>query len=340
VTLSILIISYNTRQLTLDCLASVFNQAQNPDFEVLVVDNASTDGSAAAIAEAFPAVRLWARDDNLGFAGANNFAAQHAQGDWLLLLNPDTVIRGHAIDQLVTFAKTQEARDPQAGIFGGRTIFADQTPNTTSCWHRPTPWGMFCTAAGLTSLARGTAVFDPEFVRLQREGPQRVAIVTGCFFLLRRRVWEQLGGFDPAFFMYGEEADLCLRAQQQGFTCLVDPQATIIHHGGASEKVRADKLVRLFKAKAQLFVRHWSPAAARFGIRMLDLWAFSRMAAFAAAGLLRPNARATYRSWKSVWQRRAQWHVDSMPPGPTAATTPPTQVTQATEATTASGLNG
>jgi hypothetical protein len=340
VKLSILIISYNTRPLTLDCLQSLFAQAQNPDFEVLVVDNASTDGSADAIAAAFPAVRLWARDDNLGFAGANNFAAQHARGDWLLLLNPDTVIRNHAIDRLLTFAQDQQARDPQAGIFGGRTIFADETPNTTSCWHRPTPWGMFCTAAGLTALARGTPLFDPEFVRLQPQGPQPVDIVTGCFFLITRRLWEQLGGFDPAFFMYGEEADLCLRARQQRYKCLVDPQATIIHHGGASEKVRADKLVRLFKAKAQLFVRHWTPAAARFGIRMLDLWAFSRMAAFAVVGLLRPGARETYRSWKSVWQRRGQWHVDSMPPEPTATTAPPTQVTQATQATTANSLNG
>jgi hypothetical protein len=174
-------------------------------------------------------------------------------------------------------------------------------------------------------------------VPLRKDEPHEVDIVTGCFFLIQRDLWEHLSGFDPEFFMYGEEADLCLRAKQMGVNCMIHPQATIIHHGGASEKVRADKLVRLFRAKAQLFVRHWSPAAAKFGIRMLDLWAFSRMCAFGLLGLFQRRRRETYQSWKSVWQRRAQWHIDSMPPAPKSNDNQPVSVAQPSTANTLNG---
>ncbi len=309
---SIIIVSYNTRALTLECLRSVYDQTRDVSFEVFVVDNASADGSAAAIAAEFPQVRLFALDQNLGFAAANNFAARHAQGKWLLLLNPDTVVLDQAIDRLVSFTRRSAAEDPACGIFGGRTVFADGQLNPTSAWARPTLWSAWCLATGLTSMFRGRRVFNPEAMpHWQRDTARQVDIVTGCFLLLRRSLWQQLGGFDPAFFMYGEEADLCLRARRVGVKCLICPDATIIHYGGASEPVRAQKKVRLLRAKAQLFHRHWSPPAARFGVLMLDLWAGSRMLAFWAASRLRPRLRPNYESWRSVWRQRAAWHLSA-----------------------------
>ncbi len=309
-TVSVIIVSYNTRELTLDCLRSVYEQTQDVPFEVFVVDNASADGSAPAIAAEFPQIHLIANADNRGFAAANNQAAQYASGDWLLLLNPDTVVLDRAIDRLVGFARVRAAEDPASGIFGGRTVFADGRLNPTSAWARPTLWSAWCLATGLTSLFRGRRLLNPEAMpHWQRDTARQVDIVTGCFLLLRRSLWEQLGGFDPAFFMYGEEADLCLRARGLGVKCLICSDATIIHYGGASEPVRAHKRVRLLRAKAQLFHRHWSRPAARLGVLLLDLWAGSRTLAFCAASLLRPRLRPNYESWRTVWMQRAAWHL-------------------------------
>src|SRR5690606_35725860 len=126
---------------------------------------------------------------------------------------------------------------------------------------------VFCVATGLSSLFRGSSLFNPEgYGGWKRDTVREVDIVSGCFFLIRRELWERLGGFDPAFFMYGEEADLCLRARKLGARPMVTPEATIVHYGGASERVRADKMVRLLQAKALLIRRHWGPVAARSGV--------------------------------------------------------------------------
>jgi len=134
---SIIIVSFNTRELTLDCLRSVYEQTGDVTFEVFVVDNASTDGSAEAIAAAFPQVHLIANHENRGFAAANNQAAQYASGEWLLLLNPDTVVLNRAVDRLVAFARRAVAEDAACGIFGGRTIFANGRLNPTCACPRP-----------------------------------------------------------------------------------------------------------------------------------------------------------------------------------------------------------
>ena len=209
--LSIIIVSYNTRDITLACLESVYAQTRETSFEVIVLDNASSDGSADAIAGRFPQVRLIRHPINLGFAGGNNLAAKDAAGEFLLLLNPDTVVLNGAIDTLMAFARA----NPGAGIWGGRTVFADGTLNPTYCWKRQTAWSAFCCGTGLSSLFRGSRVLDPEAMGAwNRDQAPEVDIVSGCFLLITRALWDTLGGFDPAFFMYGEEADMCLRARE------------------------------------------------------------------------------------------------------------------------------
>lgn len=319
----ILVVSYNTRELTLACLGAVLGGGGvgggggGGGGRVVVVDNASGDGSAEGVAAGFPHVELVRLDRNVGFARANNLAAGRA-GDceFLLLLNPDTVVRPGAIGRLVAFAEAH----PEASIFGGRTVFADGRLNPASCWRRPTVWSVFCIASGLTAVFGRWGLFSSEsYGRWRRDSVRQVDIVSGCFFLIRRRVWDELGGFDPAFFMYGEEADLCLRARKLGHTCLICPEAEIVHYGGASERVRADKMVRLFRAKAMLFERHWSPAAAKAGVALLDLWAASRVAAFGVLRAFRPRWRESYRQWRYVWRQRAAWHET---PQPAAAEAP------------------
>lgn len=292
--LSVVVISYNTRSMTLDCLRSVRAQTTAP-CELIVLDNASSDGSAAAIAAEFPDVMLLAEAANHGFAKANNIAATHAKGEYLLLLNPDTVVLEGALDKLLAFAR----RAPEARIWGGRTVFADGSPNPASCWRKMDLWNLFCRATGLTGIFPNNPVFNAEaYGGWNRMTEREVDIVTGCLFLLRRDDWQTLGGFDPAFFMYGEEADLCLRARQViGARPRVTPEAVIVHYGGASEKVRTDKIVRLFRAKRELLRRHLPGWQQPLAFMLFDAVPLTRYLA------LRDGAA----TWLEVWNRRSEW---------------------------------
>lgn len=305
--LSILIVSYNTRDMTLACLASVYEQTRDVAFEVVVVDNASTDGSPDAIAEQFSQAKLIRPAKNLGFAGGNNLAAEHATGRFLLLLNPDTLVLDRAIDKLQAFAESRK----DAAIFGGRTYFPDGSLNPKSCWRRPTPWSACCTSLGLSRMFPRSALFASEsYGPWRRDTVREVDIVSGCFLLIRRDVWNDLGGFDTGFFMYGEEADLCWRALKAGHRCLICPDARIVHYGGASEKVRADKMVRLFCAKKRLFWKHWGATARRVGTASLSAWALTRMTAFAVLRRLNPRFSDAHATWASIWRRRGEWQAD------------------------------
>jgi GT2 family glycosyltransferase len=304
---SILIVSYNTREMTLACLRSVVEQTTAGTYEIIVVDNQSKDGSAEAIAAEFPGMRLIRSQENLGFAKANNVAAKEAGSEYLLLLNPDTVVLDRAIDRLLAFAKVR----PEAGIWGGRTLFADRTLNPASCWGRQTLWSVFCFASGLSALFRHSEWFDPEgYGGWDRGCVREVDIVSGCFLLIQRSKWEALGGFDPAFFMYGEEADLCLRARRLGARPMVTPEATIIHYGGASERVRSDKMARLLNAKVRLIRCHWPHSLVKVGVGLLSLWPLSRWVAWSCLIPIRgSSAKVSAKSWGDIWRRRAEWRA-------------------------------
>lgn len=303
---SIIVISYNTREMTLKCLETVYAETRETPFEVIVIDNNSADGSAEALQREYgDRATVHCLKENLGFAAANNVAAQEARGEYLLLLNPDTEVLDGAIDKLMDFARAY----PDAGIWGGRTLFGDMTLNPTSCWARMSLWSLTSQALGLSSIFRKSSLFNPEAMgSWNREGIRQVDVVTGCFFLIRRDFWNQLGGFDKAFFMYAEEADLCARAAKAGAQPMVTSAATIIHHGGASETVQSDKLVRLIKAKMTLIYKHFPASTRGIAMWLMTLWPLSRYLAHSVlAAIGRTASKESVAVWKSVWDRRAIW---------------------------------
>ncbi len=306
VDVSIIIISYNTKDMTLACLRSVYEQTMDISFEVIILDNGSGDGSAEAIEESFPEVNLIKSSENLGFAKANNKAAMGAKGNYLLLLNPDTVILDGAIQKLHQFALSV----PDNRIYGGKTLFADHSLNPASCWRQQTLWGLVCYSFGLTSLFRKSPLFDPEgYGGWLRDCVREVDIVSGCFLLIDRALWVQLEGFEAAFFMYGEDADLCLRAKASGAKPIITPDAVIIHYGGASEKVRADKMVRLFRAKEDLLIHHWPPTKRTVGVFLFAVGAFARMVATRFLKVISKRRFAVAAdNWQEIWDRRKEWH--------------------------------
>ena len=303
--LSIIIVSYNTKEMTLACIKSIYEQAKENSFEILVVDNDSSDGSADAIAKQFPNLKLFALKENLGFAKANNFASQYAVGKYILLLNPDTVVLNNAIDELLIFAENNSKHK----LYGGRTLYGDLSLNPTSCWRKPTLWSTFCYFIGLSSLFRHNVLFDPEsYGSWERDSIKEVDIVTGCLLMIESSLWHELGGFDESFFMYGEDADLCFRAAKLGAIPIINPDATIIHYCGASEKIRTDKMIRLFRAKKQLMNKHWSSIASFLGKLLLTYSAFLRYVTVSILARIN-SAKYTEKKagWQEIWRRRIEW---------------------------------
>jgi N-acetylglucosaminyl-diphospho-decaprenol L-rhamnosyltransferase len=230
VTVSIVIVSFNSREHLERCLGEVAGGAH----EVVVVDNSSSDGSQALVREQFPSVTLVELEENLGFGAANNVGMDAARGDLFLLLNSDAWPVGDAIERLEAFA----AARPRAGIVGPRLSNPDGSlQRSVRGW--PTPWRLATEYLFLRRLGRRTralnafygAGFDHESVRV-------VEVVKGAVMLVRRDAYEATGGFDPSFFMYGEEMDLCFRVGRAGWEVVFDPGAEFVHVGGVSTGAR------------------------------------------------------------------------------------------------------
>jgi len=304
--LSIVIVNFNTREMIVECLRSIEAQTHDTSYEILVVDNMSTDGSVDVIRCAFPNVRLLASTTNLGFARANNLAVVRARGGRILLLNPDTLVLDQAIDRLMSFSN----KYPSNGIWGGRTLYGDGSLNPASCWRRLTIWNLMCSALGLAFLTPNSSVLNSvAYGGWDRSTVRKVDIVTGCLLLIDRELWKELGGFDPAFFMYGEEADLCIRAVKAGARPIITPNATIIHYMGASETSSADKLIKLFRGKVTLINKHWSPLTRALGRTLLVLWPLIRLIIYRAAAHVtgRIDFEWTADTWQTLWKRRREW---------------------------------
>lgn len=302
--LTVIIVSYCTRELTLKAIETLYATTHDVTFHTVVFDNASDDGSAEAIRAAFPQVEVIASPENLGFAKANNLVAAKATTDWLLLLNPDTECHAGAVDNLMAFSKAHS----QAGITGGRTVFRDGSLNIASCWMRITPWSAFCSATGLSSVFPKSAFFNPEAMGgWQRDTVREVDIVVGCFMMVPRKLWDKLGGFNLRYFMYGEEADLCLRAKALGYQPMVTPDAQIMHLVGASSKAQPRKYSMIAKARMTLIRDHWPPAHVPFGRVMIAVWAGSRALVLGLVARTTGKKKDAAAKWAAIWQDREDW---------------------------------
>jgi hypothetical protein len=302
---TIIVVTHNTREMTVECIRSILEQTTNVQYELIVFDSASTDRSSEAIRERFPTVKLVTSVQNVGFANANNIAAKGAQGRRLLLINPDTVILDHAIDRLNEFATLT----PECRIWGGRTVFADGSLNPASCWKFATLWSVFCWAVGL-NLFKKSMLFNPEaYPHWKRDSVRSVDIVSGCFFLIDRGLWQELGGFDPVFFMYAEEADLCIRARKLGARPRITPTATIIHYGGASYSHKSEFRIQMLAGRVTLMDRHWSSLSRTIGRGLYLLMPLTRWLMYSAAAALLRKAdyRENAREWSKVWGNRWRW---------------------------------
>jgi GT2 family glycosyltransferase len=226
--LSTIIVTYNTREMTLDCLRALLADTQSiPGHEIFVVDNASSDQTVDAIRNQFPNVKIIANPKNLGFGAANNQALKQATGDFLLLLNSDAFPKPGAIPSLI---KELQA-NPKAGVIGPRLLNPDGTMQL-SCYKFPTPARAWLENTYLSSAFPNTALGD--YRRWPHDTARNVDWVIGACMLIRKEVYDQVGGFDERFFMYAEESDWQLRIKQAGWQIAFTPNAQVTHLAGAS----------------------------------------------------------------------------------------------------------
>ncbi|MFM2067290.1 MAG: hypothetical protein RLZZ584_2199 [Pseudomonadota bacterium] len=229
-TVSVIIVSWNARRHLEACLRSIEAAAPACVTEIIVVDNASADGSADCVAQQFPQVRLVRAGANLGFARANNLAMRQAGAESFALVNSDALVHRGSLETLAAHLD----RHPGVGLVGPRVSGADGLLQRT-CRRLPGPWNTLCRALALDRLLPGQALFSGyELPPARHETAHEAEVLSGCFCLARRAAVEQVGGFDEQFFFYGEDIDWCKRLRDAGWKIAYLPAATAVHLGGGS----------------------------------------------------------------------------------------------------------
>ena len=275
--ITVVIINYNTVRHLRTCLKSV---ERSTAVEVIVVDNASTDGSAAMVETEFPWVHLVCNEENPGYGAAANQAIADCQDPYVLLLNSDTRIQPGSLQELSSYLD----RNPEAAIVGPRLVNPDGSLQP-SCYQFPTPLHLFLEESTLSRLIGRIPFIRDYYLRTWPHTHARpVPWVLGAALAIRRQPFVSIGGFDGSFFMYAEEIDLCYRLRAAGWQTHFIPEATIAHVGGAStSQQRSNMKVGFFLSMVHFYRQHYSK------LRMAQLMAI--MKAIVLARLVRDTVR-------------------------------------------------
>lgn len=227
--LSVILVSYNTAGMLPECVAALRKSLERLTHEILIVDNASRDGSAALIRRDFPDCRLIENDVNVGFGRANNQALAWARGRYVLLLNTDAFVLPDTIDKTVAYMDAHQ----QCGILGVKLVGRDGVLQPSARYF-PTPMNIFLNRTGLGRVFTNVRMVDD--MNWDHKSVRRCDWVPGCYYLVRREVIDKLGLFDPRYFLYYEEVDHCLAARKAGWETVYFPDTTVVHIGGESAK--------------------------------------------------------------------------------------------------------
>jgi GT2 family glycosyltransferase len=288
--LSIIIVSWNVRELLRACLRSIERSGATVRTEIIVVDNASADGSAAMLAQGFPRVHVIANAANRGFPAANNQGIARSSGRYVMLLNPDTEVGDGALAAMVAYLDVQ----PQVGVLGPQLVNPDGSVQS-SRRRFPTFWTAVFEGTWLQRFAPPGLV-ERYTVRDRRDDAiSEVDWVTGACLAVRREAFAQVGGLDEGFFMYSEELDWCKRIKVAGWKIVYFPGARVMHHEGkSSEQATPARHIHFQTSKVRYFRKHHGAlAAALLRLFLLALYGqqLALEAAKAALGHKRPLRR-------------------------------------------------
>jgi GT2 family glycosyltransferase len=256
--ISIVIVSWNAKSFLLQCIESVLRQSPREPLEVIVVDNASSDGSPQAVRDNYPAVKLICNGGNDGFAKGNNIGIRASIGDYLFLINSDVVVSDGCFDTLVRYMNAH----PEIGLLGPRIVGSNGKVQRSTMGY-PSLWNTLCRALALDSLFPRSSLFGSHLMTFSNHNVTRpVEVINGCFWVVRRSAMEQVGLLDEQFFMYGEDVDWCKRFNDGGWKVVFFSEAEVLHYGGASSaNAPVEFAIEMQRANYQYWVKHHSRAA-------------------------------------------------------------------------------
>ncbi len=287
--LSIIIVNYNVREFLLNLLDSIQKATKNINTEIIVVDNNSDDNSIESVNAKFPQVITIQNKSNVGFGRANNQGLDICKGKYILLINPDTLVKENTFEEIIKFLKN----NPEVGMTGCRVLNPDGTLQLACRRSFPTPWVSLTKVMGLSKLFPNNKWFAKyNLTYLDEHKSYEVDAISGSFMMLTRKCYEKVGGFDSDFFMYGEDLDLCYRVQKNGFKVYFLSETEIIHYKGESTKRSKIDETKIFYNAMHLFVRkHFSSSflveiILQFGIFLRKSLAFLNTNKFVFLGIL------------------------------------------------------
>jgi GT2 family glycosyltransferase len=252
--LSVIILNYNVRFFLELCVLSVENALKNIDSEIIVIDNNSSDESCEMIKTRFPNVKLIQNNENLGFPKGNNIGVAQAKGDYICILNPDTVVAEDTFEKVLAFAK----KTKDIGIIGVKLI--DGTGNFLPESKRgiPTPWVAFTKITGLYKVFSKSNLFNKYYAQhLTSNQTGKVDILVGAFMFLKKELYQEVGGFDEDCFMYSDDIDLSYMVLQKGKSNYYFHETTVIHYKGESTSKNAVYMKRFQEAMAFFYKKHF-----------------------------------------------------------------------------------
>ncbi len=279
--LSIVIVNYNVEHFLAQCLASVRKatdvfEAAGFQAEVWVVDNRSVDGSCGMVRRDFPEVKLLALEENVGFSRGNNAAVRQSSGEWVLLLNPDTVIPEDALVKTLAYAHAR----PQLGGLGVPMVDGQGRYLPESKRGLPSPWASFCKISGIYRLAPKSSRFNQYYQgHLSRDQDAQIQILSGAFMWMRRKALDQVGLLDEQYFMYGEDIDLSWRLLKGGWENHYYAGTSIIHYKGESTKKGSLNYVLVFYKAMLIFARtHFEGSEGKVLLALIQVAIYFRAA--------------------------------------------------------------
>jgi len=250
--LSIIIVNYNVKEFLQNLLHSIEKATGNISKEIIIIDNASDDGSVEVIKEKFPSVNLIKNKINVGFGKANNQGLKIAQGKYFLFINPDCIVSEDTFDKMISFFDNHK----DCGLAGCKILNSDGTLQLACRRSFPGPWTSFTKVTGLSNIFPKSKIFARyNLTYLDENKTNEVDAISGSFMMIRKEVYEKTGGFDEQFFMYGEDLDLCYRVQKNGYKVYYVHNTQIIHYKGESTKRSNLDETKLFYDAMHLFVK-------------------------------------------------------------------------------------
>ncbi len=250
--ISIITVNYNVKEFVLNLVISLKKALVDFSYEIIVVDNASQDGSVEFLREKFSDINIIANNKNLGFGKANNIGLSLAKGKYICLINPDAIVKEDTFKVMIDFFENT----PNAGLAGCKVLNPNGTLQLACRRGFPGPWTSFTKVSGLSTLFPKSKLFAKyNLTYLDENKTYEVDAISGSFMMFRREVYEKVGGFDPDFFMYGEDLDLCYRVQKAGYKVYYVHKTEVIHYKGESTKRSSIDETKMFYDAMQIFVK-------------------------------------------------------------------------------------